>query len=62
VSLFAAFTNDRNILKLIVVSAVGNSSDENQRRRLTEKKMGQDGSLEHNSWNTESKEIDHGNR
>lgn len=42
-SLFAAYTEYKNILKLIVVSAVGNSSGENQRGRLTEKKTGQDG-------------------
>jgi hypothetical protein len=50
VSLFAACTDDKNILKLIVVSAVGSFNGENQRGRLTEKKkMGQDGSLERNS-------------
>jgi hypothetical protein len=56
-SLFAACTDDKNILKLIVVSAVGSFSGENQRGRLTEKKkMGQDDSLERDSLERNSLE------
>jgi hypothetical protein len=49
ISRFAACTDNKNILKLIVVSAVGNSSAENKKERVTEEIMGQDGSLEHQS-------------
>jgi hypothetical protein len=49
-SLFAVCTGVKIFWKLIVVSAVGSFSGENQRGRLTEKKkIGQDGSLERNS-------------